>query len=272
MAIVIALIVLLAGLAAGSFLNVCIHRIPAGESVVAPRSHCPACSAKIAWFDNIPMLSYLILKGRCRSCGEPIPLRYPLVEVATAGLFAWSYLYLLFHGVPLRYLPLVLPFYWWFAASLLALSVIDIGHQIIPDRITLPLGLVGLGFVLFLAWLGSEPLPDVILRSLLGAAAGGGVLWLLGTLGKALLRKEAMGMGDVKLMAAAGIWLGWEMALFSIFLGAVAAAVAGLVLIALGRRGRQDRLPFGPFLSIGCWLGLLYGWRLVRWYLSLYGF
>ncbi len=270
------------GLAVGSFLNVCVHRLPRGKSVVSPRSACPACGREIAWFDNIPLLSYLFLRGKCRSCRAPISLRYPALELLTAAVFVWVYLFSLYGrfdlvlGWPIFFrLPrpldfAFLPFLWYLGASLLCLTAIDIEHQIIPDRITYPLAALGLVLIAYLGLSSEVPIGKLALRVALGAAVGGGSLWLLGLLGRLALRKEAMGLGDVKLMAAAGIWLGWEMTLFAVFLGALSASAAALVLLLAGRQRMGQRLPFGPFLSLGIWVSLLYGWRLLYWYLAFY--
>jgi len=255
------------GLAVGSFLNVCIYRMPRGKSVVSPRSACPGCGRFIAWRDNIPLLSYLLLGGRCRFCRAPISFRYPLIEAATAGLFLWSYFYVV--PATVRELGFAV-FSCYLAASLLALSVIDVEFQLIPNRITYPLAVVGVGLTAFWVLALGFPLGKMLLRAALGAVVGGGSLWLVGVLGKLALRKEAMGMGDVKLMAAAGIWLGWEMVLFAIFLGALAGALVSLVLLLLGLTRMGKRLPFGPFLSIGIWICFLYGWDILFWYLGLY--
>lgn len=282
MTVVVGILTGIFGLAVGSFLNVCVYRLPRGKSVISPRSACPSCGRELAWFENIPLLSYLFLRGKCRSCRVPISPRYPALELLTAGIFLWVYFFSLsgrfdlalgwpvFFRLPRPLDFAFLPFLWYLGASLLCLSAIDLEHQIIPDLITYPLAAFGLALI---AWvgLGAGVAPGrLALRVAVGAAAGGGSLWLLGLLGRLALRKEAMGMGDVKLMAAAGIWLGWEMTLFAVFLGALSGAAAALVLLLAGRKQMGQRLPFGPFLSLGIWVSLLYGWRLLYWYLAFY--
>ncbi len=278
-------IVFLFGLSVGSFLNVCVFRMPRGESIVLPRSFCPGCRQPIAWYDNVPLLSFLLLRGRCRRCGASISLRYPLVELTTGLLFLGVHFFVLMSRFRLFretgvVLPLhLIPFLWYFAASLFALSVIDWEHFILPDRITYPLFAVGLilaalipdHFALF-QW--SPPGPWALLpslrHSLLGALAGGLSLYLIGVLGKAALKKDAMGMGDVKMMAAVGAWMGWPMVLLSIFLGAVAAAAVGVALIIVRRAKFGSRIPFGPYLALGSLLCLFWGKMIMVWYLGWY--
>jgi leader peptidase (prepilin peptidase)/N-methyltransferase len=278
-------IVFLFGLTVGSFLNVCVFRMPRGESIVLPRSFCPRCRESIAWFDNVPLFSFLVLRGRCRRCCAPISPRYPLIELATGLLFVAVHFFVLSARLRLFretgiVLPLsLIPFFWYFAASLLALSVIDWEHYILPDRLTYPLLAVGLGlaalvpdhFALF-QWshFGPWSLWPSLLHSLLGVLAGGLSLWAIGSLGKAALKKEAMGMGDVKLMAAVGAWLGWPMALLSIFLGALVAALFGVALIVARRAQWGSKIPFGPYLALGSLLCLFWGRQIIGWYLGWY--
>ncbi len=268
------IIIFLFGLSIGSFLNVCIYRLPRGRSVVRPRSFCPACGEPIAWYDNIPLLSYLLLRRRCRGCGAPISPRYPLVELTTGIIFAAVFFYVIDQRLPI----LTIPFYWYFVSSLIALTMIDWEHQIIPDIISYPL--LGAGLILSAlrpefcgkSFLAGHILPHSSLpaRSLLGSGlgilAGGGSLWLIGILGKIAFRKEALGRGDVKLMAAVGAWLGAGLTLLSIFLGAFLGAVVGLTLIARGRAELGSKIPFGPYLAAGTLLSLFFGMDLLRWY------
>ncbi len=247
-------LVIIAGLVAGSFLNVCIARIPEGQSVVLPPSHCPRCKAPIHWYDNIPLLSYLALGGRCRSCREKISIRYPLVEAITAVL-AWV---LYIQGFE----PRVLLFYAAITGALIVVTFIDIDHRIIPDMITIPSILVAPAVAFVLRNIG-------VLDSLLGIIVGGGILWLIAE-GYWLLRKqEGMGLGDVKLLAMVGGFFGWKGALFTLLVGSVAGSLVGLAVM-LVRRGRLDmEIPFGPFLAAGAVLYMLYGPRLIQWYLDL---
>lgn len=282
MQIVLIIIVFLFGLAIGSFLNVCIYRLPRRESIALPRSFCPHCRTAIAWYDNIPLLSYLLLRGKCRHCGGPISIRYPLVELITGILFVGAHLQLLnmrqilFREHAIYLSLIIIPFFWYFIASLIALSLIDWEHFILPDRITYPLIFIGLLFavispehfclfqwrrVITPAWLAA------LKYSVFGLVIGGSSLWLIGIAGKAVFKKEAMGLGDVKLMAAVGAWQGWQMALLAIFLGALVASIVGITLI-VGRKARWGtRIPFGPYLAVGSLLTLFFGQKILFWYL-----
>ncbi|MFH1039002.1 MAG: prepilin peptidase [PVC group bacterium] len=265
--VLLIIFIFLFGLAIGSFGNVCIYRLPRKKSIVLPRSFCPGCGKTIAWYDNIPLLSFLILGGKCRSCGTSISIRYPLVELLIGLLFVAVHLFVLSRGERL----ILIPFYWYFCVSLAVLSVIDTEHFILPDVLTYPL--LGLGFllaVLYPGHLGSPAVGPALLRALIGAAAGGLSLWLIGVLGKAAFRKEAMGSGDVKLMAAVGAWQGWQMALLAIFLGALLAAVAGVAAIIRKKAQWGSRIPFGPCLAAGSLLTLFFGREILVWYLHFY--
>ncbi len=260
-------IVFLFGLAVGSFANVIIYRLPQGKSIVLPRSYCPSCRKPIAPWDNIPLLSFILLRGRCRRCGAAISARYPLVELLMGLLFVAAYLLLASRGERV----ILFPFFWYFTFTLVVLALIDLEHFILPDVLTY--SLLGGGLLLAVLSPGRFGPPGIgpsLLWSLIGAAVGGGSLWLIGILGKAVFRKEAMGLGDVKLMAAVGAWQGWGMALFAIFLGALVAAVVGIGLI-LGRKAEWgSKIPFGPYLAIGSLLALFFGQTLISWYLGFY--
>lgn len=239
------------GAAVGSFLNVCIARLPEGESVVSPRSRCPRCSASIAWYDNVPVVSWLVLRGRCRHCGEPISPVYPAVELAAISIWA---------GVAYLYGPT------WeglvgavLLSLLLAIAVVDARHYLIPD----PLSLGGLAGGLALSLLPGEPEP---LASAAGAAAGFAVLWVVGWAGEKAFRKPAMGGGDMKMMAMVGAFLGPVGALLTIFLGAAAGSlVFGPISLKTGKL-----VPFGVFLALGGAVTFFAGDALVGWYLSLF--
>ena|SRR2546422_10184175 len=263
----------------GSFLNVVIHRLPREQSIVFPSSTCPKCRAPIKAYDNIPILSYLILRGRCRGCGVRISPRYPAVEAVTALLFAavtwhdgWS---------------LALGFDLVFAASMLALLFIDAEHMILPNAITYP----GILFALFarvaVPFLAGpahfDDLPQLIslfppaypvwLVSLIGAAigalAGGGSLWLMGFLWERLRGVEAMGLGDVKMMLMVGAYLGWRLTVLTILIAAFSGSLAGIsLMLKRGSRDLQMMLPFGIFLGIGSIVSLLIGTRIIEWYAS----
>jgi leader peptidase (prepilin peptidase)/N-methyltransferase len=244
----------LLGLVVGSYLNVVIHRLPRGISTVLPRSRCPSCGAAVAARDNVPVLSYLVLRGRCRHCRAPISPRYPLVEAATGSLFLASYLQF---GLTLAAAAGAL-----YGSLLIALAMIDAEHLLLPDRITLPGIALGLGLSHWLPWSG---LP----AALLGAALGGAVL--LGLWGGWLLLRgeEGMGLGDVKMLAMIGAFLGWRGMLVALFVAALAGSAVGLALLASGRGGLKTRLPFGTFLALGGLAGLFAGPALSRWYGAL---
>jgi leader peptidase (prepilin peptidase)/N-methyltransferase len=239
---------LLFGLVLGSFLNVVIARVPEGKSVWAPRSACPACGAPIAWYDNIPILSFFALRGRCRGCRAPIPWRYPIVEAVTGAAFALAYL-IFGPTVDGAAASLLL-------AALVAITAIDLRHQIIPDVITLP-GIVA-GFALSLA---SGRL--VWLESLIGIAVGGGIFLVI-----ILVSGGGMGGGDMKLGAMLGAFLGWKLGLLALLMGVLAGGSAAICLLALGRKGRKEAIPFGPFLALGGAISLLWGDQVLAWYLA----
>ena len=238
----------------GSFLNVCIHRLPREESIVFPGSRCPACHIAIRPWDNIPILSFLLLRGRCRACGHPIAWRYPLVEGLTALLFAATVSR--FGVTPLAATLLV------FVAALTVITFIDLDHQIIPNIITLPglpLGILA-GLVL-----GEPPLLDRII----GALAGAGFLYLVLFYGSAFYGQDAMGEGDLNLIAMVGAFLGWKAVALTTLLACLFGSAVGLALIALRRLGRRQHIPFGPFLSLGAVVALFWGEELITWYLRL---
>jgi leader peptidase (prepilin peptidase)/N-methyltransferase len=258
------------GLAWGSFANVCIWRIPRGEEVVRTPSHCPDCQSPIKWFDNIPVLSYLTLGGKCRNCGKTISPQYPAVELVSGFLFLTLYLH---YGLEPR-LAVALIFGW----ALMVISFIDLKHYIIPDVISLPLlgcGLLAAGLSSAGLPLWLDPLSDghqglwVLAESLLGAVLGGGLLILAAWAGKLVFKQEAMGGGDVKLAAAIGAYIGWKALLFAMFAAFLAGSLAGATLILLGRvRARRAVVPFGPFLALGALVALFFGRPALYWYLG----
>ncbi len=226
-----------------------LRRLPGPVTLAAPRSHCPACGALVRWFDNVPVLSFLLLHGRCRQCRMPISARYPLVELATAGLLV---------AVAARFsLTLAALAAGVLALLLVPLALIDLEHRLLPDVLTLP-GLAA-GLVLA-AWGGLVPLRD----ALIGAALGAAIPWLVMTVYRAVRGVEGMGRGDVKLLAMIGAFLGWRGVLLTLVLGAGAGAVLGLGLIATGRGRRDTELPFGSFLVAGALVVLFYGDALTR--------
>ena len=245
--------VFLFGAAVGSFLNVCIYRLPQSLSLVRPRSMCLTCKTQIAFYDNIPILSYLLLRGRCRHCGASISLRYPVVEL-TAGLFAVA----VYARSGLSWESLVL---YAFVAALLVVTFIDIDHQIIPDVITYP-GIV-IGF------LSSLALQHITyMDSLMGILLGGGMLLLVASGYYFLTKKEGMGGGDIKLLAMIGAFLGWQSTIFTIFVGSAVGTVVGIAMALRTKGGRKMAVPFGPFLAVGALVYLFFGEEIVGWYFS----
>ncbi|MCL2144948.1 MAG: prepilin peptidase [Endomicrobia bacterium] len=237
----------LMGLTLGSFANVCIYRIPLDLSIVRPRSSCPRCKKQIEWYDNIPVLSYLILGGKCRYCKEKISPVYPIVEFITGVSFI-----VLFHFYGLS--PALFLFC-FLSFCLIVISGIDFYYQIIPDIFPLMLAAAGILFSFFNTTLGDTYLQR-FLNSVIGLFSGGGSLLLIGLLGQFIFKKEAMGGGDVKLMAGVGAIIGWEKVLFSIFLASFLGSVAGLFLIFFKKVERRGYMPFGPFLAAASYLTL----------------
>jgi len=253
-----------AGLCIGSFFNVLIWRIPRGESIVWPPSHCGSCGKSISPFDNIPVLSYLFLRGKCRNCKAGISLVYPLVEILTAAalIAVWWLL-----GVRLisPWYQNIIPILQVVSLLLLIpISVIDIRHYIIPDRFTLPFLAISIG-VSFIPG-GLSPV-----ESLIGALTGGGSLFLMGVIGSFVMKKgDAMGLGDVKLMAYLGALWGYETALTGIAFGALLGSIAGGIMILTKKLDEDHRLPFGPYLAAGTAAAVFAGEPILEWYLGLF--
>ena len=248
------LIVGLFGALIGSFLNVCIYRLPRRESIAWPGSHCPRCSHAIAWYDNIPILSYLVLAGRCRSCRTRIPWRYPAVEL----LNAIGYVGLLWFFGP----DWPTAVYGLLYSALLVVAGTDLSHKIIPNVVTFPGIVVGLVSA-------ATVLPLGLLNGLIGLLVGGGILWLLAWASPYLFGKEGMGGGDIKLLAMIGAFLGWKPALMTIMVGSFLGSVVGITLIAAHVIKREDYIPFGPFLVCGALVSLFFGQPLLDWYQGL---
>jgi len=242
------------GAIVGSFLNVCIIRLPKEESIVWPGSHCPQCRNPIKFYDNIPLVSYIWLKGRCRHCKQLISVQYPLVEAIT-GL--GSVVLFIRFGPSLTYI-----IYFAFVAALIVITVIDLYHQIIPDVISLP----GIGVGL----LASLILPQfTFFDSLKGLLLGGGSLFVVATLYQWLFKREGMGGGDVKLLAMIGAFLGWKAVILTILSGSLIGSIIGVGIMILKRKDFKYAIPFGPFLSLGAVISLFYGEDIIRWYLYL---
>ena len=248
-------IVALFGLFIGSFLNVCIYRIQKGESIVWPPSHCPKCTKALKPWDNIPVISYLILKGRCRYCSEPISVRYPVVELLSA-LLAVSLLYRF--GVSVTFL-----IYYLWACVLLIITFIDLDIQIIPDRLSLGGIVVGL---LVVYWL-----PVTYKDALIGLILGGGLLLAIIYGYYFLTKKEGMGGGDVKLLAMIGVFTGWQGVLFTVFASSLMGTMVGIPWGLLKKGTLKAAIPFGPFLALGALIYVFWGQYLIDWYFGYLG-
>jgi leader peptidase (prepilin peptidase)/N-methyltransferase len=243
----------LLGLALGSFMNVCIYRIPLRKSIVRPPSSCPNCGKAIRFYDNIPLVSYLLLLGKCRYCRHPISWRYPAVELL-AGLLSLAMF--IRYGFGYQYI-----LYLLFAAALVTISFIDLRHQIIPDAISLP-G-IGIGFA---AAFAAESISW--LESFIGIIGGGGVLFLVAFAYERLTGRQGMGGGDVKLLAMIGAWMGWRALPFILLISSLTGAIIGFVFILAAGKGYRVRIPFGPFLSLGTLVYFFFGPQLTHWYFN----
>jgi leader peptidase (prepilin peptidase)/N-methyltransferase len=249
-----ALVAGLFGLLVGSFLNVCIYRLPRGKSVVFPPSACGSCQRPLRWFENIPVVSWLVLGGRCARCKARISAQYPIVELVTGVLFATT--------VALTPIGPLLAARLVFGAALIALFAIDLEHQILPNAITLPGVVVGLAFALIA--------PPGWRASLIGAAAGGGVLYAIAAGYYYLRHEDGLGMGDVKMLAMIGAFLGWQLMLLTLVLASLSGALVGVALIVSQRGSMKYALPFGTFLAVGAVVAMLAGQPMVDWYLGFY--
>ncbi len=243
------------GAVVGSFLNVCASRLPKGKSLWMPGSACPACQSPIRWHDNIPVLSFVLLRGHCRDCKVRIAWRYPAVELATALLFALAYVQIGWRWE----LALALVF----LSALTVITVIDLEHQLIPDRITLPA--IAVGFA------GSVAVgKNSWLEYALGVLLGGGIFFVIIELSRIVLGVPGMGGGDMKLGAMIGAFVGWKLLLPGLFLAVFFGGVVAVALLAAGRKGRKDPLPFGPFLALGGAVSLFWGEGIVQWYVKAF--
>ncbi len=242
------------GAVVGSFLNVCICRLPQHESVVFPPSHCPKCGYRIPFYDNIPIVSYLLLGGKCRSCRAHISVQYPLVELVNGLLTLFL---LMKFGPSLPFLVMFL-----FCSALMVITVIDLQHQIIPDVISLPGIVAGFASSFLLPWLTWQ-------NSLIGIIAGGGSLLLVATGYELLTRKEGMGGGDIKLLAMMGAFLGWRAVPFIIFAGSLLGSIIGVSVMLAQKKDSKLAIPFGPFLAFGAILYIFFGRQIIHWYFNL---
>ena len=252
--LLIALYVAVVGLIVGSYLNVVVYRLPLGLSTVYPRSRCPGCGSLIRARDNVPVLSFLLLRGRCRTCATPISWRYPLVEATTGMLFVAC---LLRFGLTPATVTAVV-----FSCLMLVLALIDYDHMILPDRITLPGVAVGVASQLVAPLAGLWP-------AVIGAALGAGILLAVWGLWLLVRREEGMGLGDVKMLALVGAFLGWPGVLVTLFFGALSGSIVGIALMRRGSVDMRSKLPFGVFLALGGLVALFFGDALVAWYAGL---
>jgi leader peptidase (prepilin peptidase)/N-methyltransferase len=247
--------IVLFGLAWGSFLNVVIYRLPAGMSLMTPPSSCPHCKKKIKFYDNIPIISYLVLRGKCRFCGARIPITYFLVEILTPLSFLLIFQQ---HSLSFFFFASCL-----FASAMIVLGFIDFYHQILPDEITLP----GLGLALVYAPFRSDL---TLTQALFGAVIASGFLLFIYGAYYLLRKKEGLGMGDVTMMLFIGAYLGWRLAFFTLILASLVGAVVGVLLIAIKKKDLQYSLPFGTFLAPAAFFSLLWGERIIQAYLALF--
>jgi leader peptidase (prepilin peptidase)/N-methyltransferase len=249
------------GLMIGSFLNVCIYRIPLKKSIVNPPSGCPGCGERIKFYDNIPIISYVILKGKCRHCRQPISLLYPFIELMTGllslAIFVNSYPD---YG---KYLAFFI-----FVAALIVITFIDLSHQIIPDIISIP-GIVA-GFLVSVIFNIIYTYPITWHESILGIIVGGGILYAVAVGYEKLTGKSGMGGGDVKLLAMIGAWMGWRALPLIILISSLSGSIIGATALLLAGKGLRTRIPFGPFLVLGALIYLFFGTRIESYYFSLF--
>ena len=238
----------------GSFLNVCVYRLPIGSSIVWPSSACPHCKRELSWYENIPVLSWLVLRAKCRTCRAPISIRYPFVEALTSALFVLAWWH--YGPGPLLASRLV------FGCALIVLFAIDLEHHLLPNAITLPGIVVGFGCSLF-----AEP---GWVASLIGIVGGGGLLYLVAEVYFRIRHEEGLGMGDPKMLAMIGAFLGWKLTFVTLMLASLTGSVVGLSLIAAGRGTMKYALPFGCFLAVGAAVAAAAGPGLLDWYLGFF--
>ncbi len=240
------------GAIVGSFLNVCIYRLPLGQSIVFPASACEVCKRELSWYENVPIVSWLALGAKCRTCRTPLSFRHPMIEALTALMFGAAAWY--WGPTPLLASRLV------FGCALIVLFAIDFDHHLLPNVITLPGILVGLAFSFI-----TEP---GWMASLIGAVVGGGALWLIAEVYYRVRHEEGLGMGDVKMLAMIGAFIGWQLTLVTLMMASFAGAIVGLLVIALRKGDMKYALPFGTFLALGAALAATVGPGLLGWYLG----
>jgi len=246
-------LIFILGLIVGSFSNVCIYRIPRNESIIYPASHCPKCRSNISPKDNIPLLSYILLKGRCRNCKSKISIQYPIVELLTGLIYLIIYLT---YGLSIQSLIYII-----LSSALIIIAFIDLNEQVIPEVISLPGIVIGLILSFFVPYI-------LFINSALGIVIGGGIILITRLAGSVIFKKEAMGRGDIKLAAMIGAFLGWRYIIISLFLGFFLGALAGIVLILSKIKSREDAIPFGPFIVLGSFITLLWGEKIMTWYMG----
>lgn len=262
--ILVYIIICAFGLAIGSFVNILIYRLPEGKNIALPPSGCMKCGSRLKPLDLVPVFSYIFLRGRCRYCGAPISSRYPAVELLTAVVYA-----ILFgsFGLTVAFFA-----YAFLMTILIAVLFIDYDHRIIPDELVIA-GLAG-GAIIF-AWNIFKPGELVYgdgkwWTPLLGLVAGSGILMLVAIAGSLIYRTDdAMGMGDVKLLAPIGVFLGWKLGIAALFFSILLAGVVSLLLILLRLKGKKDTIPFGPFIVVGTFVTIMWGWDIIFWYIGL---
>lgn len=251
------------GLIVGSFLNVCIYRLPRNMSIIKPSSACPSCNTPIKPWDNIPVLSYIFLKGKCRKCGERISIRYPLIELLN-GIFYLAVFQFFGFG---WHLPVIFAF----ASAMIVITLIDLDFQLIPDVITLPgiiIGLISASFLLpdpFSLQPSAISLSIVGFKnSIIGMLLGGGLFYLI-----AVLSRGGMGGGDIKMMAMVGAFMGWKAVFLTTFIGSLTGSIVGISLMVFKGKGRKTKIPFGPFLALGSVITLFFGRAILHWYFQM---
>jgi leader peptidase (prepilin peptidase)/N-methyltransferase len=242
------------GLMVGSFLNVCIYRLPLKQSIAWPASHCTACERPLAWYENVPVVAWVTLGGRCRTCHTRISAMYPIVELVTGALFVGGYL--LYGVTPLTFVRIA------FGCAMIVLFVIDLQHRILPNVITVTGVPIGFALSLFL--------PPGWKESLIGLLLGGGVLWVIGEAYYRLRGVDGLGMGDVKMLAMIGAFLGWRLTLVTLIFASFSGSLAGVAMLASGRGGMKAALPFGTFLAVGAMVAAVAGDQIFNWYVSFY--